>query len=66
MVTIKVEQLILGYGKHEVVKDLNFTFEPGQITGLVGPNGSGKSTIIKALSAYCDPGAAQYTSTVGI
>jgi len=54
-ISIEAKSLTLAYGKHEVVRDLNFSLKPGQITGLVGPNGSGKSTIIKSLSRVLRP-----------
>jgi ABC-2 type transport system ATP-binding protein len=35
---------------HEVILDgLNFTIEPGKITGLIGPSGSGKTTLMRAI-----------------
>lgn len=38
-----------GYGKLQVLKDINFTIGEGQIIGLLGPNGCGKTTLIKTL-----------------
>ena len=32
-----------------VLKDINFTLNPGEILGLVGENGAGKSTLMKIL-----------------
>lgn len=55
MLEIRAENLSLGYGSHVVVRDLSFSFLPGQMTGLVGPNGCGKSTIIRALSRVLAP-----------
>ena len=34
----------------EVLKDINFIFEPGKIYSIVGPSGSGKSTLLNLLS----------------
>ncbi|MFC2014528.1 ABC transporter ATP-binding protein [Chloroflexota bacterium] len=55
MIKIEVENLKLGYGHTEVVKDLSFQVNPGEMVGLIGPNGSGKSTIIKAMSNVLRP-----------
>jgi iron complex transport system ATP-binding protein len=55
MSDIRVENISLGYGPRQVVKDISFSLPAGQMTGLVGPNGSGKSTIIKALSRVLAP-----------
>jgi ATP-binding cassette, subfamily B, multidrug efflux pump len=40
-----------------VLKDLNFSVEPGQKIAIVGPTGSGKTTIIKLLTRFYDVGA---------
>ena len=37
-----------------VLKDLNFTVEPGEMIGLVGPSGAGKSTTINLLCRFYD------------
>jgi iron complex transport system ATP-binding protein len=49
MLTLEMENIVLAYGAKEVVHNMTFKAEPGEMVGLVGPNGSGKSTIIKAL-----------------
>ena len=55
MLKIEVNNLTIAYSRNVVVRDINFTLEPGQITGLVGPNGCGKSTIVKAISRIMAP-----------
>lgn len=37
------------YKSRSVVDGLNFTLEPGKITGFLGPNGSGKSTTMALM-----------------
>lgn len=48
---IKVENLNFAYAPELplVLKDLNFTIQPGERLGIVGRTGSGKSTITQAL-----------------
>ena len=46
---ITVKGLQAGYGKLEVLHDINLQFEPDQFTAILGPNGSGKSTLIKSI-----------------
>lgn len=38
-----------GYGRFEVVHDLDLAIAPGQALGLVGPNGVGKTTVMRAI-----------------
>ncbi|MBQ2903573.1 MAG: ABC transporter ATP-binding protein [Clostridia bacterium] len=47
---ISVRNLSKSYGKHQVLSDVSFDFEGGQIIGLLGPNGSGKTSLIKILT----------------
>lgn len=53
--TLEARGLSVGYGKKEIVKNLEFTVNPGEIITLIGPNGSGKSTILKSLAAQLAP-----------
>lgn len=47
---LEVSNLSKSYGKTEVVKNVNFRIEEGEIAVLAGPNGAGKSTIIKSVA----------------
>jgi ABC-2 type transport system ATP-binding protein len=38
-----------GYTDKNVIRDIHFTIQPGEIVGLIGPNGAGKSTTIKTI-----------------
>lgn len=41
-------------GKH-IIKNLNLSFYPGQITGFLGPNGAGKTTTIRMMTGLMYP-----------
>lgn len=41
----------------QVLKEINFTINPGNKVALVGPSGSGKSTIINLLLQFYQPGS---------
>lgn len=47
---LEIQDLEKSYGKKEVLKDVNFTFEDGKIYGLLGRNGAGKTTFFNALN----------------
>ncbi len=49
MKILQVTGLNAGYGKYQVLYDINFTAEAKEITVIVGPNGSGKSTLLKSI-----------------
>jgi ATP-binding cassette subfamily B protein len=53
---ITFEHVSLAYKEDEtVLKDLNFTIQPGEKVALVGPTGAGKSSIIRLLSRLYEP-----------
>lgn len=49
---IEVKNLVKRYGNRNVVDDLSFTVEKGQIVGFLGPNGAGKSTTMNIVTGY--------------
>ena len=49
---IEVKNLVKRYGDRNVVDNLNFTVEKGQIVGFLGPNGAGKSTTMNIITGY--------------
>ena len=49
---IRVENLVKRYGDRNVVDDLSFQVEEGQIVGFLGPNGAGKSTTMNIITGY--------------
>jgi branched-chain amino acid transport system ATP-binding protein len=43
------KNLTAGYKGIEVIKDINFKIEAGEIVAIIGPNGAGKSTFLKSI-----------------
>ncbi|MEM2768046.1 MAG: ABC transporter ATP-binding protein [Candidatus Bathyarchaeia archaeon] len=52
---VKVENLIVTYGRTTAVDNLSFQVKPGEIYGLLGPNGAGKSSTLKVLVGILEP-----------
>ncbi len=49
---LKLENINKWFGKVHVLRDVNVSFRPAEVVGLVGDNGAGKSTLIKIISGY--------------
>jgi branched-chain amino acid transport system ATP-binding protein len=46
---LRVEKLLVRYGKATVLADLDLIVRKGTVVAIVGPNGAGKSTLLNAL-----------------
>lgn len=47
---LEINQIEKRYGKHQVLRDVSFTAEPGTCIGILGANGCGKSTLLSILA----------------
>ena len=54
---IELNNVSKNYGDVEVIRDISFFIDAGEILGLLGPNGAGKTTIMRMLSGYHLPGS---------
>lgn len=52
---IDVNQLTKRFARHEAVRGITFSVEPGEIVGFLGPNGAGKTTTLRMLTGYLPP-----------
>jgi branched-chain amino acid transport system ATP-binding protein len=48
-VVLRVDRLQAGYGRKQVVFDVDLTVDEGEIVGVLGHNGSGKTTTIRTI-----------------
>ena len=60
-VGVSVEGLTKNFGKLEVLKNITFAVEPGEIFVLMGPSGSGKSVLLKHIVGLEQPTAGKVT-----
>ena len=50
MSILKVSNIKKSFGKTEVLKDISFTLEKGDVLSIIGSSGSGKTTLLRCLN----------------
>ena len=50
MMELRTENLVVGYDKHPLIKNVNLRVKSGEVLTLIGPNGAGKSTTLNAIA----------------
>lgn len=58
---IHIEQVSRSFGSTQVLKDVDFTIQPGLMTGFVGGNGAGKTTTMRILLGVLEPSSGRIT-----
>ena len=56
---LKVNHLSKSFGSHEVLKDIDFTVEKGDVISIIGASGSGKSTLLRCINLLETPNAGE-------
>ena len=54
-VILQVRHLSKSFGTHEVLKDIDFTVQKGDVTSIIGASGSGKSTLLRYINLLETP-----------
>ncbi len=50
MAVLQVNNLKKGFGSTDVLKDVSFSLEQGQVLAIIGSSGSGKTTLLRCLN----------------
>ena len=50
MAMLEVKELAKSFGELEVLKDISFNVEKGEVVAVIGPSGSGKSTMLRCIN----------------
>ena len=50
MSILEVNNIRKSFGKTEVLKDISFTLEKGEVLSIIGSSGSGKTTLLRCLN----------------
>ena len=52
---LQINHLSKSFGSHEVLRDIDFTVEKGDVTSSIGASGSGKSTLLRCVNLLETP-----------
>lgn len=52
---LQVNHLSKTFGKHEVLRDIDFSVNSGDVTSIIGASGSGKSTLLRCINLLETP-----------
>ena len=47
---LKINHLSKSFGNHEVLRDIDFVVNKGDVTSIIGASGSGKSTLLRCIN----------------
>ncbi|WP_373212677.1 amino acid ABC transporter ATP-binding protein [Ruminococcus sp. 5_1_39BFAA] len=56
---LEVKHLGKAFGKNQVLRDIDFSVSPGDVTCIIGPSGSGKSTLLRCLNMLETPSSGE-------
>ncbi|WP_217586131.1 amino acid ABC transporter ATP-binding protein [Lentibacillus saliphilus] len=56
---IEIQHLKKSFGSHEVLKDIDFTVNKGEVVSIIGSSGSGKSTLLRCINLLEKPTGGQ-------
>ncbi len=54
---LKVQGLNAGYGAVNILWDINFEINDGEVVAILGSNGAGKTTMVRAITGMLKPSA---------
>ena len=50
MAILEIKNLVKRFDKTEVLKDVSFSMEPGEVVSVIGSSGSGKTTLLRCIN----------------
>ncbi len=60
MAILEVNHICKSFGSTEVLKDISFSLEKGQVLSIIGSSGSGKTTLLRCLNFLENPDGGEF------
>lgn len=61
MTFLEIKNIKKSFGKNEVLKDISFSLNKGEVLSIIGSSGSGKTTLLRCLNFLETPNAGSIT-----
>ena len=55
----EIRHLSKSFGSHEVLRDIDFSVEKGDVISIIGASGSGKSTLLRCINLLETPSSGE-------
>jgi branched-chain amino acid transport system ATP-binding protein len=52
---LEIDNVSAAYGMVQILRDVSFKVEQGEIVSIIGPNGAGKTTLVKTIMGFLRP-----------
>ena len=60
MVIFEAQNIVKSFGKTEVLKDISFSMEKGEVLSIIGSSGSGKTTLLRCVNFLERPDSGRF------
>ncbi len=52
---LEIQNVSAAYGMVQILREVSFKVEKGEIVSIIGPNGAGKTTLVKTIMGFLKP-----------
>lgn len=56
---LQVDHIGKSFGEHQVLSDITFDVDGGEVVGILGANGAGKTTLLRIITRLLEPDSGQ-------
>ena len=52
---LEIDHICKSFGAHQVLTDVTFDIDTGEVVGILGANGAGKTTLLRIINHILQP-----------